>query len=128
MIKIRRRARERRNGKKNYLSVPASKEAEVIGRFVEGSFNISSAVGLTVKNLVQSRKKKATENQGSVIYKIPCGACDKSYIGETFRGKDTRTKEHKSDLRHHILSNLHDKKTFLSLCIGAYPLDAMSNN
>ena len=83
----------------------ASKEAEVIGRFVEGSLNISSAVGLTVKNLVQSRKKKATENQGSVIYKIPCGACDKSYIGETFRGKDTRTKEHKSDLRHHRLSN-----------------------
>ena len=29
---------------------------------------------------------------------------------------------------HQILASLHDKKTFLILCIGAYPHDAVSKN
>ena len=94
-------ARERN---KRHLSVPTSKEVEVVNNFVGGTLNISSPAGLTIKNLVQTKKKKAI-NEESVVYKIPCGACDKCYIGETYRGIETRRKEHKSDLRYHRISN-----------------------
>lgn len=72
--------------------------------FVRETINISSPAGLTIKNLVQTKKKGST-NEDSVVYKIPCGACDKCYVGETYRGIKTRQKEHKSDLRYHRLSN-----------------------
>ena len=35
----------------------------------------------------------------SVVYQVPCGSCEKSYIGETGRGMEKRLKEHKRDLR-----------------------------
>ena len=47
---------------------------------MKGTLYNSSPVGLTIKKLVESRKKKATENQDSDICKIPCGTCDKSYV------------------------------------------------
>ena len=33
------------------------------------------------------------------MYQVPCGSCEKSYIGETGRGIEKRLKEHKRDLR-----------------------------
>ena len=37
--------------------------------------------------------------QNCVVYSIPCGTCEKVYIGETHRGLETRLKEHRSDIR-----------------------------
>ena len=34
----------------------------------------------------------------------------------------------KNRVGHHMLASLHDKKTFLILCIGAYLRDAVSKN
>ena len=86
-----------------YLSVPASKEAETISEFVKVSLNVSSPAGSTIKNIVQSKRK--AENTNSVVYKIPCGVCNKCYIGETFRGANKRVQEHKRDLRDHRETN-----------------------
>ena len=36
------------------------------------------------------------------MYNVPCGACNKSYIGETGRGLQTRLSEHKRDIRNHM--------------------------
>ena len=41
----------------------------------------------------------------SVVYRIPCGICDKQYIGETGKGLKTRIAEHRRDLRRHVLGN-----------------------
>ena len=46
-----------------------------------------------------SREGIAEHQELSVVYQIPCGSCDKSYIGETGRGLDTRVKEHRRDVR-----------------------------
>ena len=40
-----------------------------------------------------------------MVYRIPCGGCGKSYIGETYRGAAKRAEEHKRDLRNHQESN-----------------------
>ena len=46
-----------------------------------------------VKDRVQMNKKTA------VIYKIPCGQCDRVYIGQTSRTLEQRIKEHKRALK-----------------------------
>ena len=43
------------------------------------------------------RKREAMERK-EVIYSIPCSDCDKVYIGETKRGLEVRTKEHKKNV------------------------------
>ena len=50
-------------------------------------------------------KKRKSGNKDSVVYKIPCGRCEKAYFGETGRGLEARIKEHRSDLRNHKTSN-----------------------
>jgi hypothetical protein len=57
------------------------------------TFTIKS-VFLPLQNDQDELKKK-----NKLIYKIPCFNCDKCYIGETNREKETRMKEHKSDIR-----------------------------
>ena len=53
---------------------------------------------------VVRKKKPKKENSDSIVYKIPCGKCDKSYFGETGRGLKTRVQEHRNDLRNHRTS------------------------
>ncbi|KAK3735298.1 hypothetical protein QZH41_000232 [Actinostola sp. cb2023] len=40
-----------------------------------------------------------SEKQTGVVYTIPCGECDTSYIGETGRALGTRIKEHQASVR-----------------------------
>ena len=44
------------------------------------------------------------EDLDSIVYKIPCGRCDRSYYGETGRGLSKRIQEHRNDLRNHRTS------------------------
>ena len=108
-IKIRSRKANQKNqnieAKKHYISVPASQEAEAIAEFTKDIFNVSPSTGSTIKTIVTSKNKRKNIDQDSVVYRIPCGACNKSYIGETYRGTAKRIEEHKRDLRSHRETN-----------------------
>ena len=63
-----------------------------------------------LKGTDENRKKK------NLVYSIPCLDCDRVYIGETSRMKETRMKEHKANIRtlatkselvEHILTHKH---------------------
>ena len=64
-----------------------------------------------LKGIDEEKKKK------NVVYSIPCMNCEKVYIGETSRLKETRLKEHKANIRtlssdsklvEHILKHKHE--------------------
>ena len=81
-----------------FISIPNSKVAESITQKLETTgFKVALTTGKKIGELTQ---KKTTRNRElSVVYQVPCGNCDKSYIGETGRGIQTRLKEHKRDIR-----------------------------
>ena len=51
------------------------------------------------KHLVRPKDPIPFERKDSVVYRIPCGECDKVYIGETGRPVNERLKEHQRDVR-----------------------------
>jgi len=64
-----------------------------------------------LKGIDESKKSK------NLVYSIPCKDCEKTYIGETGRMRETRMKEHKAKIRtlasdsklvEHILSHKHN--------------------
>ena len=64
--------------------------------------------------LTLAKKKQEKTQENSVVYKVPCGSCNKSYVGETGRGIETRFKEHKRDIRNnmeHSAFVVHAEKT-----------------
>ena len=101
--KRKRRQEEKKRGR--YISIPNSTHADSISRQLRSNgSNVTIVSGRKVENLTQPKPEKKDSN--SVVYKIPCsGPCNKSYIGETGRGLDTRLKEHKRDVRNHNRSN-----------------------
>lgn len=52
-----------------------------------------------LKNILNSGKRKMSENESSGIYGISCMGCDKQYIGQTKRRIETREKEHTAAMR-----------------------------
>ena len=99
-LDIRSRTRNETNRKKDvrFISIPNSKVAENITKKLETtSFRVALTSGKKIGELTKKRVKGNREL--SVVYQVPCGNCDKSYIGETGRGIQTRIKEHKRDLR-----------------------------
>ena len=48
----------------------------------------------SIKTLQQEFPRGRVDDQCNVVYKIPCGPCPWSYIGETKRSFRTRRKEH----------------------------------
>ena len=51
------------------------------------------------------KKKETTADTDSVVYRVPCSKCSKSYYGETYRGIKKRISEHKTDVRHHKVTS-----------------------
>ena len=47
--------------------------------------------------LVHPKDKRELTDNSEVVYKIPCGDCDKCYIGETGRKLKIRMKEHQDE-------------------------------
>jgi len=69
--------------------------------------------------LVHTKNKHKKEGITNCVYKIPCGNCEETYIGETGRKFGTRLKEHKREVeattnkpftRTQHLSNLLEQK------------------
>ena len=99
----------RKSAKKKNLS--EQKRGLVVIPYVQGisekvertlkKYNITTAMKpyLTLRNILVHPKDKCTvEEQGEVVYKIPCKNCERSYIGETGRLFRTRLEEHKKDV------------------------------
>ncbi|XP_076061419.1 uncharacterized protein LOC143037189 [Oratosquilla oratoria] len=60
---------------------------------------VVSDTGKRIKQVVTPTS--STSSNLGIIYKIPCGGSDKSYYRESYRGLETRIREHKADLRYH---------------------------
>ena len=87
------------------IVVPHSKHVHDIAEGLRHSgIRVLEKSGVKIGSIVKN-KKNTTKNENSMIYKIPCGGCNKSYVGETHRGLKTRISEHRRDLRHHRLTN-----------------------
>ena len=103
-INIRNRSKRTKTRKKDvkYMSIPNSETAETIAKNLETTgIRVAVTSGRKIGEIL-SKNKTCQHNDNSVVYKIPCGSCDKSYIGETGRGMQTRLKEHKRDLRNNM--------------------------
>ena len=86
-----------------YLVAPHTQHTDLIGKKLTSGIKVVSTAGRKIGTMVK-RKKDKVEDSDSVVYKIPCGKCDKSYFGETGRGLKTRVREHRNDLRNHRTS------------------------
>ena len=103
-INIRNRSNRTKTRKKDvkYMSIPNSETAETIAKNLETTgIRVAVTSGRKIGEIL-TKNKTYQHNDNSVVYKIPCGSCDKSYIGETGRGMQTRLKEHKRDLRNNM--------------------------
>ena len=86
------------------IVVPYFEGFEEVSRGLElGGIKLIAKSGTKIGDLV--RRKQKTENENSLVYRVPCGGCHKSYIGESYRGLKTRLSEHKRDLKNHKLTN-----------------------
>ena len=87
-----------------FLVIPESDLAHDLGRALRHTnYRIISAGGTRIGEMLNM--KNTPKKEDSVVYRIPCSGCQRSYFGETARGLATRLKEHKADVRHHRLSS-----------------------
>ena len=70
------------------------------------SLTIIPDAGKKISELLTHKTHKTqTDTPLSVVYRIPCKDCYKSYIGHTHRGLDTRIAEHKRALQRDDMKN-----------------------
>ena len=89
--------------KTTYLVAPNSQQAEKVAKQLAPELRMVTVSGKKIGQAIRKRRSQQA-NPDSIVYKIPCGQCDKAYFGETGRGLHTRLKEHKNDLRNHRMS------------------------
>ena len=77
--------------------VPNVQNIELVAKAMRPSLSVVTVSGTKIGQLVKGSKPKPV-NSDSVVYEIPCGACEKSYYGETGRSFKTRIREHRYDL------------------------------
>ena len=89
---------------KTTIVVPSSPRAENIIKLMVTERRIVTSTGKKIVQMV--RKKRAMKRDiDSIVYRITCSDCGKSYFGETGRGLSIRIKEHRNELRNHRMSN-----------------------
>ena len=113
---IRKKSKSEKKRKKDvrFISIPNSKAAVTIANRLEtAGVNVAITTGKRIGEML-TRRETSNDAMSSVVYKVPCGTCDKSYICETGRGMEKRLKEHKRDLRNdmdHSAFVVHAHKT-----------------
>ena len=106
------RGRKREKRTHVVIVAPNSAVTENVASSLGPDISVVTKTGSKIGNLV--RRSASIKNGDSVVYKIPCGTCNKMYYGESGRGLPTRLKEHKADLRHNRTSNalvIHAERT-----------------
>ena len=86
-INIRKKSTTRRpkNKDERYLTIPISKPAETIANELEKTgFKVAFASGKKVGDVVKKTTADKSQNK-SIVYKVPCGVCNKSYIYWEYR-------------------------------------------
>ena len=113
-VSIRNRPKTENKKDVRYVSVPTSKVAESIADHLEmAGVKVALTTGRKIGEMVTKKGTKEHADK-SVVYQVPCGTCNKSYIGETGRGIETRLKEHRRDVRNdmdHSAFVVHAHKT-----------------
>lgn len=67
--------------------------------FMKHGVNVAIKPIRTIKSVVRNIKDVIPFNKKTdCIYEIPCGSCEKTYVGETGREIETRLKEHKTEV------------------------------
>ena len=96
----------REREEKQCIVVPYSKKAEPVTKFLTRiGVNVIHSSGRKIRDCLRNTAREDRMDDNRVVYRIPCGGCEKSYYGETSRGLHRRLKEHKDDLRHNRDSN-----------------------
>ena len=89
-----------------YLTVPMSHKTVKIDKMLnKNGMYVAKISGRKIGEMVKQKRIEDNNNAHSIIYRIPCGGCDASYIGESSRGLDIRLSEHRNDIRQHRTSN-----------------------
>ena len=101
--KIRTRSTEppkRNQREQKIVVVPGSSKTHVIAKTLKrAGVKVIEQTGCKIGDLIKDRKVAEVSN--SVVYNVPCGGCLKTYIGETYRGLETRISEHRRDVKNH---------------------------
>ena len=90
---------------KSRITVPTSTAAEKLKPILQKT---DSHLVLTASTQVRDIVRRPTTKQPhclSVVYNIPCGGCERTYVGETGRGLEMRLKEHQNDMRNMTTTN-----------------------
>ena len=112
LLRLRRRAEAIRSrprvdtvDKPTRIVLPQSSLADKLQRFVGNSVSIATSSGTKIGDLVKN-KRPLHPRPHSDVYTVPCGSCDRHYIGETSRGfVKQRRGEHRNALTRHDTSN-----------------------
>ena len=81
-----------------YISIPYIPQTSETLRRIFSSHNIKCAFysnNTLRKSLSKPKDKVPLDKQNNIVYQIPCNDCPATYIGESKRTFDQRSKEHK---------------------------------
>lgn len=75
----------------------------IVERFIPLAKNLDKSIAYTVTNklnrIIKNQKDPLpAQKLSNVVYKINCGDCDASYVGQTGRQLNTRIKEHRQNI------------------------------
>ena len=85
--------------------VPSSSQTYAIARTLKkAGVKLVEQTGFIISELIKGKKESA-DSSNSIVYKIPCKGCQKTYVGETYRGIKTRISEHKRDVKNHKITS-----------------------
>uniref|UniRef100_A0A6P7H037 Uncharacterized protein LOC114349148 n=1 Tax=Diabrotica virgifera virgifera TaxID=50390 RepID=A0A6P7H037_DIAVI len=103
-----------------------------IFKSVDENIKIANYTVLTIGSIFTKVKDKTPKDQlSNIIYCIPCGSCNKQYIGQTNRHLKCRITSHKSDSRLYpdrcsLAKHVHDEQHVMNY--NETKILAMENN